>query len=255
MWRRSQSSPLISLRYNGGRIGPDCRHWPLVGRTWWTALAQQVVTRAADAGETVSDGVARELISTLRAAIADPTVYEALRLARLDRAAEYSGFGPMSMFLVTGADLPAPEVESAPPAATSTDDGDPDVEASPGPASRPAESDRGERAVAERRAAEEKVAEETVTAAERRLAAAAGELDGYGTALEAASAEAEALADRAEGLRAELREIEEQLRFAARRLDGATERHRKAAEHRDAAQEALDAARTVLARLGDQPGT
>lgn len=213
------------------------------------SLAQQVVDRAVDAGETVSDAVARELVSTLRAAIADPTVYEALRLARLDTAAEYSGFGPVSMFLVTGSDPPPLESQSGRPVAADADDGDPVAEASPTEASRSVDRGRRERAVAELSAAEEQV-----VAAERRLAAAAEELDGYGTALAAASAEAEALAERAEELRGELREVEEKLRFTARRLDGATDRHRKAAEHRDAAQEALAAARTVLARLGEEPG-
>lgn len=55
-----------------------------------TQLARQI---AGDAGELVSDEMARELGATLEAAFADPAARDAVRRGRLTVALDYSGFG------------------------------------------------------------------------------------------------------------------------------------------------------------------
>ncbi|MFT4127831.1 MAG: hypothetical protein QM662_16580, partial [Gordonia sp. (in: high G+C Gram-positive bacteria)] len=59
-----------------------------------------VGTLAAELGVGLSGSAEHQLISTVRAALADPDVAQTLRRGRLVAAAEYSGFGPAAMAAV-----------------------------------------------------------------------------------------------------------------------------------------------------------
>lgn len=59
------------------------------------ALTKKAKQIAGEAGEPVSDEMARELGSTLEAAFSDRSARDAVRLGRLTAALDYSGFGDM----------------------------------------------------------------------------------------------------------------------------------------------------------------
>ena len=58
------------------------------------AMARDAGRLAARRGETVNDGLVREVAGILDAALADPAVAEEVRAGRLTKTVRYSGFGP-----------------------------------------------------------------------------------------------------------------------------------------------------------------
>ena len=58
------------------------------------AMARDAGRLAARRGETVNDGLVREVAGILDAALADPAVAEEIRAGRLTKTVRYSGFGP-----------------------------------------------------------------------------------------------------------------------------------------------------------------
>ncbi len=59
-----------------------------------TAMAREGGRLAAQAGDTATESVVRDLAGILDAALADPAVAEEVRSGRLTRTVSYSGFGP-----------------------------------------------------------------------------------------------------------------------------------------------------------------
>ena len=57
-------------------------------------MARDAGRLAARRGETVNDGLVREVAGILDAALADPAVAEEVRAGRLTKTVRYSGFGP-----------------------------------------------------------------------------------------------------------------------------------------------------------------
>ncbi|MDL9938821.1 hypothetical protein QSJ18_18910 [Gordonia sp. ABSL1-1] len=181
-----------------------------------TRAAAAVVALAAGRGVRLSESAGREVVSSLRAAIADEGVAEVIRRGRLVAAAEYSGFGPAGVFVVP--DL----TETA------------DTEVGEVGAETADESDVDLRTGAD---AEVSAADAAQDAAHRRLNDAAA-------ALEDASATVAALDDRLTGLRAELSRLEGEMRFARRALNAAQEEHQEAkADHRDCVLRSAEAHR------------
>ena len=147
------------------------------------AMARDAGRLAARRGETVNDGLVREVAGILDAALADPAVAEEVRAGRLTKTVRYSGFGPAE-----GADFgddmaawaaSAPQRHGRRPGTGATapdggdhvvvdDDGDAEGEADGGSddgagserASRRAARERAERERAERERREQRAARE-----------------------------------------------------------------------------------------------
>jgi hypothetical protein len=71
-----------------------------------SALAREAHRIARDAGDPVSDEVARELEATLETALADPAARVEVRSGRLTAALSYSGFGPVDPEVAASATRP-----------------------------------------------------------------------------------------------------------------------------------------------------
>ncbi len=180
---------------------------------------------------TLSEAAGREVTQTLRAALADDRVADAVRRGRLTAAAEYSGFGPAAVFVV----------------AEQSDD-DPGQRAEPKSTGQGSESEVPATVSAEQieaaRAAvgmAEAVARDADAAVERRR----NELD-------AAEQRVAELAERAESLRAELARCDDELRFARRLAEATHDEHQRASQVVRDSRDRLDEARRVL---GDLRGT
>lgn len=179
------------------------------------AAAIEIGQLALDLNVTLSVAAERDVVQTLRAAMADDEVAEQLRRGWLVSAAEYSGFGPAGMFAVPDA---APE--AAPTA----------------PTAEPAGAENPDKELIERRweVREELARVEAVETRAHRAADAAAKV-----ALDAARAVDE-LAAEADRLRAELDRVEHELGFARRRAEAAYD------EKVSAESEVVDVQRVVI---------
>ncbi|MCR5976733.1 hypothetical protein GDN83_03025 [Gordonia jinghuaiqii] len=188
-----------------------------------SASAGAVQRTAADLQVPLADGAVREVVQTLRAAIADADTLEQLRRGNLASSAEYSGFGPAGVFVV-----PEPAPASTPPP-------------EPGEQQEPSAADT-ERDDA-RRELQARLAD-----AEQRERSAREELTEASTGVETASSAVDELAEQAQELRDELTRCEEALRFARHSLT--TAEHGRAGA-KIALREAVAAANEVRAALAE----
>jgi len=171
----------------------------------------EAVADAAGTGRPVSSAVREEVVSTLEAALADPSSAEAVRSGRLVRGLSYAGFGGVDL---SGAVAAAPVGRQ---------------KAAELPAkAKPSKPDRVEQQRAARR--------EAVAAAEQTAQEAAGRLDDAVRAAERAEREA---ADLTAGAKA----TEEAVVEARAALEAAELTHTQA---RTAADTALEAARAAV---------
>jgi hypothetical protein len=214
-----------------------------------SAMAREGGRLAAQAGDSATESVVRDLTGILDAALADPAVAAEVRSGRLTRTVSYSGFGP--------GPGSAPTEPAAGRAATPAAPGGRDNSA--GSPAKPAASDDGddhaaeqaekERAEAERRRAERAEREQALADAEH---AADDAKDKHETA-DAARADAESAHEAAKAevadLAAELEAARERERTAASTARSATAAARDAAREASTAAARADRARGRLAEL------
>lgn len=220
------------------------------------ATSSSIVSVAADAGVTLSGNALREITQTLRAAAADSEVLEQLRGGRLETSAEYSGFGPASVFLVQSSP-PETVGDTNPSDAGSTDADSADTT---GDATDP------DRAAADDAAAADDPA--AAAAAAERLRAARETLEAAGEArdharevaedaaqdLAAAHTEAADLVARRDELKAELGRVEDELRFARKQSESASAASAAAVDDLREAQAAFDAVAAFVEDLAERAG-
>ncbi|WP_443667737.1 hypothetical protein [Gordonia paraffinivorans] len=194
------------------------------------ASARGVVDTADGLGVTLSENMIREVVQTLRAAIADRDTLDLLRRGRLTSSVEYSGFGPAGVFVVPD---PTDDTESTDtaPADTGPDDTRPDDDA------------EADEAAARRRELEERLAR-----AESGEQEARDDLTEASSAVDEVSSEVDELAGRVRELREQLSRVEDELRFARQRLSAA---ERGRSEAKAALREAIAEAGEVRAALAD----
>lgn len=227
-----------------------------------TAMAREGGRLAAQAGDSATESVVRDLAGILDAALADPAVAEEVRSGRLTRTVSYSGFGPGP----GGAGQQAPARDRAGAGAGRADDGDSggtggrggrsgdgsDGDGSDGDGGTDradAEQERVEREKAERRRAERAERERAVEEAER----AADEAQDRQESADADRSDAESAHEAAKAqvadLTAELEAARERERSAAATARAATATAREAAREAATAAARADRARGRLAEL------
>ena len=227
-----------------------------------TAMAREGGRLAAQAGDSATESVVRDLAGILDAALADPAVAEEVRSGRLTRTVSYSGFGPGP----GGAGQQAPARDRAGADAGRADDGDSggtggrggrlgdgsDGDGSDGDGGTDradAEQERVEREKAERRRAERAERERAVEEAER----AADEAQDRQESADADRADAESAHEAAKAqvadLTAELEAARERERSAAATARAATATAREAAREAATSAARADRARGRLAEL------
>ena len=180
--------------------GPQLRELSRQRNDVVRALVRQARRLAADAGQAVSEDVARGLEETLNAALADPGQAELLLQGRLSAQLKHSGYGPAEGPSSTAGKLPA-----APAKAKKAAAGRQPTAAEQRRAER---RDRLERELAEAWPAA-RAAADARSAAEQQAKQAADEAKG--------------IRRRVEGLRAELAAAEEDLAKATAASEQATE--------------------------------
>jgi hypothetical protein len=193
--------------------GPQLRELSRQRNDVVRALVRQARRLAADAGQAVSEDVARGLEETLNAALADPGHAELLLQGRLSVQLKHSGYGPAE-----GASSAA----GKPPAASA----------------KPKKAATGGRqpTAAEQRRAERR------DRLERELAEAWPAARAAADARSAAEQQAKQAADEAKGLRRRVEELRSQLTVAEEDLAKATAASEQATEARDAAAAEADRA-------------
>jgi hypothetical protein len=223
-----------------------------------TAMAREGGRLAAQAGDSATESVVRDLAGILDAALADPAVADEVRSGRLTRTVSYSGFGPGP----GGAAHPAPAREGAGADRAGGGEGRADgggssdggrgsdrAEAGSGADGERAEQERVEREKAERRRAERAERERAVEEAER----AADEAKDRQESADADRADAEGAHEAAKAnvadLTAELEAARERERSAAATARAATATARDAAREAATAAARADRARGRLAEL------
>ncbi|VFA81521.1 Membrane-bound metallopeptidase [Gordonia paraffinivorans] len=202
------------------------------------ASARGVVDTADGLGVTLSENMIREVVQTLRAAIADRDTLDLLRRGRLTSSVEYSGFGPAGVFVVPD---PASDTDDTEATDTAPDDTGPDDT----PPDDDAEADDAE---ADEAAARRRELEERLARAESGEQEARDDLTEASSAVDEASSEVDELARRARELREQLSRVEDELRFARQRLSAA---ERGRSEAKAALREAIAEAGEVRAALAD----
>ncbi|AZG44602.1 hypothetical protein [Gordonia insulae] len=203
-----------------------------------STLRQQIVTDSTTAvvdvartrGTTLSANAIREVGQSLRAAVADAEVADALRRGRLVTSAEYSGFGPAGVFVVPDAAETGPD-----PTDVATGEG-----------TAPTDDDRSR---ATRVAAAAAVLA-TVAAAEQEARSKLAERDRERAA---AVQRVDELVEQADRLRAELATCDAELRFARRQVDVADDEQRTAAQGLDDALDRVRQARRAVAEAEGAP--
>ena len=180
----------------------------------------EAVADAAGTGRPVSSAVREEVVSTLEAALADPSSAEAVRSGRLVRGLSYAGFGGVDLSGAVAA-APADRPKAAEPRAT------------------------GKRSKQDRAEQERAVRREAVVAAEQAAQEAAGRLDDAVRAAERAERQA---ADRTAGARA----AEENVAEARATLEGAERAHAVAVEAVHTAVQAARAAVDIVREAQDE---
>ncbi|WP_040526801.1 hypothetical protein [Gordonia paraffinivorans] len=197
------------------------------------ASARGVVDTADGLGVTLSENMIREVVQTLRAAIADRDTLDLLRRGRLTSSVEYSGFGPAGVFVVPD---PASDTDDTEATDTAPDDTGPDDT----PPDDDAEADE---AAARRRELEERLARAESVEQEAR-----DDLTEASSAVDEASSEVDELAGRVRELREQLSRVEDELRFARQRLSAA---EKGRSEAKAALREAIAEAGEIRAALAD----
>ena len=216
-----------------------------------TAMAREGGRLAAQAGDSATESVVRDLAGILDAALADPAVADEVRSGRLTRTVSYSGFGPGPGG--AGQQAPARDRAGAGRGAAAGDDG---RDGGPGERSGDAdagggkdEQERAEREKAERKRAERAERERAVEEAER----AADEANERQESADADRADAESAHEAAKAqvadLTAELEAARERERAAAATARAATATARDAAREAATAAARADRARGRLAEL------
>jgi hypothetical protein len=219
-----------------------------------TAMAREGGRLAAQAGDSATESVVRDLAGILDAALADPAVADEVRSGRLTRTVSYSGFGP-GPGRDGGTGHPAPPRDRA-GAARGGAAGDREDEGERGGRSGDAddgggkaEQERAEREKAERKRAERAERERAVEEAER----AADEAGERQESADADRADAESAHEAAKAqvadLTAELEAARERERSAAATARAATATARDAAREASTAAARADRARGRLAEL------
>jgi len=216
-----------------------------------TAMAREGGRLAAQAGDSATESVVRDLAGILDAALADPAVADEVRSGRLTRTVSYSGFGPGPGG--AGQQAPARDRAGAGRGAAAGDDGrdggrgerSGDADAGGGKD----EQERAEREKAERKRAERAERERAVEEAER----AADEANERQESADADRADAESAHEAAKAqvadLTAELEAARERERAAAATARAATATARDAAREASTAAARADRARGRLAEL------
>jgi hypothetical protein len=192
--------------------GPQLRELSRQRNDVVRALVRQARRLAADAGQAVSEDVARGLEETLNAALADPGQAERLLHGRLSVPLKHSGYGP--------AEVSSP-VAGKPPAA---------------PAKAKAAAGGRQPTAAEQRRAERR------DRLERELAEAWPAARAAADARSAAEQQATQAADEAKGLRRRVDALRSELAAAEEDLARATAASERATEARDAAAAEADRA-------------
>ena len=230
-----------------------------------TAMAREGGRLAAQAGDSATESVVRDLAGILDAALADPAVAEEVRSGRLTRTVSYSGFG-LSPGRAEGGSSHPPARERAGAdrggdgGARAEDGGEGDGrggrsggadagDGTDGAGQERAEQERIEREKAERRRAERAERERAVEEAER----AADEAQDRQESADADRADAESAHEAAKAqvadLTAELEAARERERAAAATARAATATAREAAREAATAAARADRARGRLAEL------
>jgi hypothetical protein len=228
-----------------------------------TAMAREGGRLAAQAGDSATESVVRDLAGILDAALADPAVAEEVRSGRLTRTVSYSGFG-LSPGRAEGGSSHPPTRERAGAdrggdgGGRTEDGGEGDGgrsggadagDGTEGAGQERAEQERIEREKAERRRAERAERERAVEEAER----AADEAQDRQESADADRADAESAHEAAKAqvadLTAELEAARERERSAAATARAATATARDAAREAATAAARADRARGRLAEL------
>jgi len=216
-----------------------------------TAMAREGGRLAAQAGDSATESVVRDLAGILDAALADSAVADEVRSGRLTRTVSYSGFGPGPGG--AGQQAPARDRAGAGRGGGAGDEGDDggrgersgDADAGDGKD----EQERAEREKAERRRAERAERERAVEQAER----AADEAKERQESADADRADAESAHEAAKAqvadLTAELEAARERERAAAATARAATATARDVAREAATAAARADRARGRLAEL------
>ncbi len=222
-----------------------------------TAMAREGGRLAAQAGDTATESVVRDLTGILDAALADPAVADEVRSGRLTRTVSYSGFGPASGSPAAGSGR-ARDTDWRPAGggrAGAGDDGDTggaggdrgsDGRAADGPDAAERERAERERERAERERAER---EHAVAEAERAADAARDRQESADADRADAESAHEAAKAQVADLAAELEAARERERSAAATARAATATARDAAREASAAAARADRARGRLAEL------
>jgi hypothetical protein len=199
--------------------GPQLRELSRQRNDVIRALVRKARRLAADAGQAVSEDVARGLEETLNAALADPAQAELLLQGRLSVQLQHSGYGP--------AENP-PSVGGRKPAG----------------ATRPARAPAGRQpTAAEQRRAERR------DQLEQELAQAWPDARAAADARSAAEQQAKEAADEAKGLRRRLDGLRNELAAAEDELARATAASEQATKARDAAAAEADRATKRVSTL------
>ena len=193
--------------------GPQLRELSRQRNDVVRALVRKARRLAADAGQAVSEDVARGLEETLNAALADPAQAELLLQGRLSVQLQHSGYGP--------AEKPSSAAGGKPPAA-------------PAKAKRAA-GGRQPTAAEQRRAERRDRLEQELAQAWPAARAAADARSAAEQLAKHAADEAKGLRRRADGLRSELAAAEDELARATTASDQATEARDEAAAEADRA--------------------
>ena len=192
--------------------GPQLRELSRQRNDVVRALVRQARRLAADAGQPVSEDVARGLEETLNAALADPGQAELLLQGRLSVQLKHSGYGP--------AEGPSPAA-GKPPAAPAK--------------AKKAAGGRQPTAAEQRRAERRERLERELAEAWPAARAAADARSAAEQQAKQAADEAKDLRRRVEGLRSELAAAEEELARATAASEQATEARDAAAAEADRA--------------------
>ena len=192
------------------------------------ALTDRAVVLGRERGVTVGDNAAREVSTTLNAAMADPEIRDRVRAGRTVVAETYSGFGPALLSLVP--DPPETETETE-------DDGEPDI-ADDAPESA-AESDAENEAELLRQAEHDRLVAE--------LDSAETAFDAARDAADAADQGTERAASERRSATAEVERLEAELEAARATAKAARAAERKSVEQAESTAEALEAARARVA--------
>ena len=199
--------------------GPRLRELSTARSTSIRALTDRAVSLGRDLGATVGDNAAREIATTLNAAMADAEIRDRVRAGRTVVAETYSGFGPALLSLV--------------PDPPDNDHGDHDDDSDP--ASPEIEDDRQKADEAERNRL---IAE---------LDSAESDLDTARTEADEAQVDTERTASELRSAASEVERIDAELESAKAAAQAAREANEASVVQAESTAEAVEAARARVA--------